>query len=133
MNADLLIAIGMRFDDRATGRVDGFAPKARIIHIDIDPAEIGKNVRVDVPIVGDVKKCCKSLNKQINAATEHIDWLQQLDSGVKNILLPHIRDCAESSYRNMLCVRLYDVTRGRCHYYYRSRSEPDVGGTALLV
>ena len=57
MTADLLIAIGMRFDDRATGKVSGFAPNARIIHIDIDPAEIGKNVRVDVPIVGDVKDC----------------------------------------------------------------------------
>ena len=52
---DLLIAIGARFDDRVTGKIDTFAPHARIIHIDIDPAEIGKNKRVDVPIVGDVK------------------------------------------------------------------------------
>jgi acetolactate synthase-1/2/3 large subunit len=52
---DLLIAIGARFDDRVTGRIETFAPHARIIHIDIDPAEIGKNKRVDVPIVGDVK------------------------------------------------------------------------------
>jgi acetolactate synthase-1/2/3 large subunit len=53
--ADLIIAIGMRFDDRATARTSAFAPHAHIIHIDIDPAEIGKNVRVDVPIVGDIK------------------------------------------------------------------------------
>jgi acetolactate synthase-1/2/3 large subunit len=52
---DLLIAIGARFDDRVTGKLDTFAPHAKIIHIDIDPAEIGKNKRVDVPIVGDVK------------------------------------------------------------------------------
>lgn len=52
---DLLIAIGARFDDRVTGKIDTFAPKAKVIHIDIDPAEIGKNKRVDVPIVGDVK------------------------------------------------------------------------------
>jgi acetolactate synthase-1/2/3 large subunit len=52
---DLLIAIGVRFDDRVTGKIDTFAPHAKIIHIDIDPAEIGKNKRVDVPIVGDVK------------------------------------------------------------------------------
>ena len=52
---DLLIAIGARFDDRVTGKIDTFAPHAKIIHIDIDPAEIGKNKRVDVPIVGDVK------------------------------------------------------------------------------
>ena len=52
---DLLIAIGARFDDRVTGKIDTFAPHAKIIHIDIDPAEIGKNKRVDVPIVGDIK------------------------------------------------------------------------------
>jgi acetolactate synthase I/II/III large subunit len=53
--ADLLVGLGTRFDDRVTGRLDGFAPDARIIHVDIDPAEIGKNRTVDVPIVGDVK------------------------------------------------------------------------------
>ena len=63
--ADLIIAIGMRFDDRATSKVSEFAPNARIIHIDIDPAEIGKNVRVDVPIVGDVKQVLKPLLKLI--------------------------------------------------------------------
>ena len=52
---DLLIAIGARFDDRVTGRIETFAPHAKVIHIDIDPAEIGKNKRVDVPIVGDIK------------------------------------------------------------------------------
>jgi len=52
---DLLIAIGARFDDRVTGRIESFAPNARIMHIDIDPAEISKNVRVDIPIVGDAK------------------------------------------------------------------------------
>ena len=61
--ADLIIAIGMRMDDRATSKVSEFAPNARIIHIDIDPAEIGKNVRVDVPIVGDVKKVLDSFNQ----------------------------------------------------------------------
>jgi acetolactate synthase I/II/III large subunit len=55
-SADLLIAIGMRFDDRVTGNVRTYAPHARIIHVDIDPAEIGKNVAVEVPIVGDAKR-----------------------------------------------------------------------------
>ncbi len=54
-SADLLIAIGMRFDDRVTGSVRTYAPYARIIHADIDPAEIGKNVAVEVPIVGDAQ------------------------------------------------------------------------------
>jgi len=76
--ADLIIAIGMRFDDRATGRVSGFAPNARIVHIDIDPAEIGKNVRVDVPIVGDVGAVLKALNKQLEPA-RHKAWFKQLD------------------------------------------------------
>ena len=76
--ADLVIAIGMRFDDRATGKVAGFAPHAHIIHIDIDPAEIGKNVRVDVPIVGDVKVVLQALNKLITP-TNHVDWFHQID------------------------------------------------------
>ena len=77
--ADLIIAIGMRFDDRATSKVSGFAPNAHIIHIDIDPAEIGKNVRVDVPIVGDVKVVLGELNKLITP-TSRVDWFKQLDA-----------------------------------------------------
>jgi acetolactate synthase-1/2/3 large subunit len=76
--ADLIIAIGMRFDDRATADVGGFAPHARVIHIDVDPAEIGKNVRVDVPIVGDVKAVLEELNKQVSVA-DHTEWIGQLD------------------------------------------------------
>ena len=77
-NADLLIAAGMRFDDRATANVSEFAPLARIIHIDIDPAEIGKNVPVDMPIVGDVGNVLKTMNKEIKQR-DHLDWLSQLD------------------------------------------------------
>jgi acetolactate synthase-1/2/3 large subunit len=76
--ADLIMAIGMRFDDRATARVDKFAPQAKIIHIDIDPAEIGKNVKVDVPIVGDVRNVLQALNKQVSSQT-HLGWLEQLE------------------------------------------------------
>ncbi len=60
-SADLLIAIGMRFDDRVTGNVRTYAPYARIVHVDIDPAEIGKNVAVEVPIVGDAKSVLQAL------------------------------------------------------------------------
>ena len=56
MESDLLIAIGSRFDDRVTGKIEAFAPQAKIIHIDIDPTSISKNVRVDLPIVGDCKR-----------------------------------------------------------------------------
>jgi acetolactate synthase-1/2/3 large subunit len=62
-SCDLLIALGVRFDDRVTGRLAAFAPHAKVIHVDIDPAEIGKNRAPDVPIVGDVKRVLAKLNK----------------------------------------------------------------------
>jgi acetolactate synthase I/II/III large subunit len=65
---DLLIAIGARFDDRVTGKLESFAPNAQVIHIDIDPAEIGKNKAVDLPIVGDVWYVLKEINEKL---TEH--------------------------------------------------------------
>jgi len=77
-HADLIIAVGMRFDDRATANTKGFAPHAQIIHIDIDPAEIGKNIPVDVPIVGDVRSVVKAINREIRHG-QHLDWLSQLD------------------------------------------------------
>jgi acetolactate synthase-1/2/3 large subunit len=66
-SSDLIIALGMRFDDRVTGHVPTFAPYARIVHVDIDPAEIGKNVAVEVPIVGDVKRVLRVLISQVQA------------------------------------------------------------------
>ncbi|HEY2015084.1 MAG TPA: biosynthetic-type acetolactate synthase large subunit [Bryobacteraceae bacterium] len=65
-NADLLIALGVRFDDRVTGRLAAFAPHAKVIHVDIDPAEIGKNRTPDVPIVGDVKRVLARVNKLLS-------------------------------------------------------------------
>ncbi|WP_028309199.1 biosynthetic-type acetolactate synthase large subunit [Desulfitibacter alkalitolerans] len=76
-HADLIIGLGVRFDDRATGAVDKFAPKAKVIHIDIDPAEIGKNVRVNLPIVGDVKLILEDLVPKINENTNPL-WLEQI-------------------------------------------------------
>jgi acetolactate synthase-1/2/3 large subunit len=66
-SSDLLIALGMRFDDRVTGHVPTFAPYARIVHVDIDPAEIGKNVAVEIPIVGDVQRVLRALIPQVQA------------------------------------------------------------------
>ncbi len=81
---DLLIAIGARFDDRVTGHLPSFAPKAKHIHIDIDPAEIGKNVRADVPIVGDVKEVLKELTAKIDCKKEkHEAWLKQIEEWKK--------------------------------------------------
>jgi acetolactate synthase-1/2/3 large subunit len=66
-SADLLVAIGMRFDDRVTGNVRTYAPYARIVHVDIDPAEIGKNVAVEVPIVGDARRVLEALLPMVEA------------------------------------------------------------------
>ncbi len=108
--ADLIIAIGMRFDDRATARVSGFAPRARIIHIDIDPAEIGKNVRVDVPIVGDVKNVLNALNKLI-VSTEHIDWVHQIEDWRREHPSTEIRD-SESLLPQFVISKISEVTQG---------------------
>jgi acetolactate synthase-1/2/3 large subunit len=75
--ADLVMGIGMRFDDRVTGRLKDFAPEAKIIHIDIDPAEIGKNVKTAVPIVGDVKTVLGQLNPLVSPA-RHDAWYQHI-------------------------------------------------------
>jgi acetolactate synthase I/II/III large subunit len=79
-SADLLIAIGMRFDDRVTGSVKTYAPYARIIHADIDPAEIGKNVAVEVPIVGDARNVLHGLTKLVHAVdpAARADYFAQL-------------------------------------------------------
>jgi acetolactate synthase-1/2/3 large subunit len=107
---DLIIAIGMRFDDRATSKVSGFAPHAKIIHIDIDPAEIGKNVHVDVPIVGDVKNVLKVLNKLI-IPCKHIDWVKQLNDWRREHPSILIRDC-EELLPQFVIRQIYEVTRG---------------------
>src|SRR5438132_69617 len=85
-NADLLIALGVRFDDRVTGRLAAFAPHAKVIHVDIDPAEIGKNRTADLPIVGDVKRVLSRLtkllqemapaHKETNSASRKAWWRQ---------------------------------------------------------
>lgn len=81
--ADLLITLGARFDDRVTGKLDGFAPHAKIIHADIDPAEIGKNRAADVPIVGDARSVIVSLTREVNKPGHKkpslTSWLTQVD------------------------------------------------------
>ena len=84
-HCDLLIAIGARFDDRVTGKIEKFAPSARIIHVDIDPASISKNVKVDVPVVGDVNTVLKAMLAELDLAERKPDgealarWWQQIE------------------------------------------------------
>lgn len=75
MDSDLIVAIGARFDDRVTGKIDAFAPHAKVIHIDIDPASVSKNVDVDIPIVGDAKKILKELNAHVKKPDTK-EWLK---------------------------------------------------------
>jgi len=77
--ADVIVGIGMRFDDRVTGRVSEFAPNAQIIHIDIDPAEIGKNVETAVPVVGDAREALLALLEEMEPQ-RHDAWLETIAS-----------------------------------------------------
>lgn len=79
---DLLIAVGVRFDDRVTGKLESFARQARIIHIDIDPAEIGKNVRVDVALVGDAKRVLSLLTERLEARLPGA-WQEKIETWKK--------------------------------------------------
>lgn len=83
MESDLIVAVGMRFDDRVTGCLDSFAPHAKIIHVDIDPAEIGKNIAVDIPIVGDIKKILKRLMMKNFKAGQTAAWLEKIEGWKK--------------------------------------------------
>jgi acetolactate synthase-1/2/3 large subunit len=92
---DLLIAIGMRFDDRVTGNLDKYAKQAKIIHFEIDPAEINKNVKVDIPVLGDAKESLTKILPLLKSRT-HDDWLSdfkklydiEYDSVIKDDLFP---------------------------------------------
>jgi len=116
MESDLIVAVGARFDDRITGRLDTFATRARKIHIDIDPAEIGKNVPVDVPIVGDAKKVLKDLIEVIKPLTgdsrkkDLAPWHRQISKWKKEypLLVPE-GDGLKPQY---VVDQIYRVTKG---------------------
>src|SRR2546425_12659518 len=76
-HADLIVGIGLRFDDRVTGNTAGFAPRARIVHIDLDRAEIGKNVPVAVGIVGDAREVTRRLAAVVQPRT-CVPWLEEI-------------------------------------------------------
>lgn len=109
-NADVIIALGTRFDDRATGKVSGFAPAARIIHVDVDAAEIGKNVRVDVPIVGDVKSVLEALLPHVDS-NNRPEWLRDIEAWQRTHPL-----CFTNNTENVLpqyvMRQLYEITGG---------------------
>ncbi|NLK52064.1 MAG: biosynthetic-type acetolactate synthase large subunit [Syntrophomonadaceae bacterium] len=109
---DCLIAVGARFDDRVTGKIETFAPKARVVHIDIDAAEIGKNVRVDVPIVGDARTVLIELLARVNADTgERAEWLDRVEQWKQEYPLHYTQD-GENVKPQHVIEQIYEVTRG---------------------
>ena len=108
--ADLVIGIGMRFDDRVTGRISDFAPKAKMIHIDVDPSEMGKNVKTAVPIVGDAKHVLRELNKIVEPAAR-VEWLEQIERWRKDHPSLSIRE-TDSLLPQFVMQRIGDLTEG---------------------
>ena len=115
-NCDVLIAIGARFDDRVTGNVEKFCPHARIIHVDIDPSSISKNVKVDIPIVGSVRNVLREMIKLLRESGREPDrdalaaWWEQIEEWRSMDCLKYDRgaDVIKPQY---VIEKLYEVTR----------------------
>jgi acetolactate synthase-1/2/3 large subunit len=115
-HADVLIAIGSRFDDRVTGKIEEFAPHARIIHVDIDPTSISKNVVVDIPIVGDCQDALSQLNALVAEETPrdlsegHLAWLEQIAQWKQDHPLTYERNGELKP--QFVVEKLYELTQG---------------------
>ena len=112
--ADLVMGIGMRFDDRVTGSLKDFAPKAKIVHIDIDPAEINKNLPATVPIVGDVKQVLTELNREVQPARhdEWLTWLNEQRDAHPSILIPE----TDKLLPQYVIKSIYDASGSDAYY-----------------
>ncbi|MFN3947122.1 MAG: biosynthetic-type acetolactate synthase large subunit [Aquificaceae bacterium] len=117
-NCDLLIAVGARFDDRVTGKIEEFAPQAKIIHIDIDPASISKNIVVDVPIVGDVKIVLRKLLEELKREAlkmlypeERQKWIEQIEKWKKKHPLTY--SMSDKVIKPQYVIeQIYEATKG---------------------
>jgi acetolactate synthase-1/2/3 large subunit len=114
--ADLVVAIGARFDDRVTGKLSEFAPRAKFIHIDVDPAEISKNVPAHIPIVGDAKKILPKLTREYRAletdSTRLDGWWQRIKGWQEKHPLAY-EDSADSEIKPQFMVEaMYEATGG---------------------
>lgn len=107
--ADLLIAVGARFSDRVISNVSKFASNAKIVHIDVDPAEIGKNVTVDYPLVGNIKKILKHINSKVNEVKSR-EWMKEVSNWKAMYPLKYAKDThLKPQY---VIERLYELTKG---------------------
>ena len=111
--SDLVIGIGMRFDDRVTGRLKDFAPKAKIIHVDIDPAEVGKNVRPAVALMGDVRQVLLALNQEVQTVThpEWRAWLREMREKHPSITIPD----TDKLLPQYVIQQIYEATKGNAY------------------
>lgn len=109
--ADLIIAAGIRFDDRITGDPNKFCKKAKIIHIDIDPAEIDKNKKADVPIVGDLKNVLSEINKEIKEK-ENVEWIKKVKEWKKEYPLGHREVGNDRLLPQEVLKELNDILKG---------------------
>ena len=109
--SDLIISLGSRFDDRVTGRVSAFAPKAKIIHVDVDPAAIGQNVKTHIPIVGDIRRVLRILNQEVEEAT-HTEWLDEIEELRRQHPSLRLRDKPTLTMQYIL-KQLSDITQGK--------------------
>lgn len=111
---DLLIAVGARFDDRVTGSLASFAPHAQVIHIDIDAAEIGKNVGPHVPIVGDVKQVLNEIIPRVKARPQRTEWHELIDRWKEEFPLSYDEPSEEGGIMPQYVIeKIYDVTDGK--------------------
>jgi len=115
--SDLIIGIGVRFDDRVTGRTEDFAPDAKVIHIDIDPTSIRKNIEVDLPVVGDVRNVLKDLLAEMKKHKEQwgpvrSSWLKQIDQWKKDRPLEYRFD-RKIIKPEFVVEKIYEVTKGK--------------------
>ena len=133
--SDLLIALGSRFDDRVTGKLDGFAPEAKIIHVDIDPAELGKVRRPDVPIVGDCRLVIEELVLAVRhlldggaEAPDRLPWKQTISGWQERFPLTYEQsEPGEALKPQYVLERLAELDARRHHRLLGRRPAPDVG------
>lgn len=111
-DCDLLIAVGARFDDRVTGKIDHFATRARVIHIDIDAAEIGKNVAVDVPIVGDCLDVLNALIPRLKAGNDLSEWHAQIEEWKEKCPLTYGEACEGRLMPQFVIETISELTQG---------------------
>src|SRR5579871_1198888 len=148
---DVLIAIGMRFDDRVTGRLDKYAKQAKVIHLDIDPAEIDKNVKATVPVWGDCKETLPMLTELVQQKT-HTKWLQRFrdfeNEEEEQCIIPELNPTSEVLTMGEVIKLLNELTKGEavivtdvgqhqmvaCRYakYNQSKSNVTSGGLGTM-